>query len=39
MDETLTHLQALRAREPRVAMATLVGTRGTTPKKEAFSAA
>ena len=37
MDETLAHLAALRAREPRascVAMATLVGTQGTTPKKE-----
>ena len=36
MDETLTHLNALRAeqRERRVAMATLVATRGTTPKKE-----
>jgi len=34
MDETLAHLNALRARQQRVAMATLVGTRGTTPKKE-----
>jgi xanthine dehydrogenase accessory factor len=36
MDETLRHLEALRAPggEPSVAMATLVGTRGTTPKKE-----
>src|SRR5215208_2113093 len=34
MDETLAHLNALRARQQRVAMATLVGTHGTTPKKE-----
>lgn len=34
MDETLKHLQDLRTRESRVVMATLVGTRGTTPKKE-----
>jgi xanthine dehydrogenase accessory factor len=34
VDETLVHLRALRAHERRVAMATLVATRGTTPKKE-----
>ncbi|HKG94094.1 MAG TPA: XdhC family protein, partial [Gemmatimonadaceae bacterium] len=37
MDETIAHLTALRSQAPhetRVAMATLVGTHGTTPKKE-----
>lgn len=34
MDETLAHLSTLRSQERRVAMATLVATRGTTPKKE-----
>ncbi len=32
--ETFEHLEALRGRERRVAMATLVATKGTTPKKE-----
>ena len=34
VDETLQHFAFLRIRERQVAMATLVGTRGTTPKKE-----
>lgn len=32
--ETFEHLDALRQRERRVAMATLVSTKGTTPRKE-----
>jgi xanthine dehydrogenase accessory factor len=34
MDDLFPHLQALRLKERRVAMATLVATKGTTPKKE-----
>jgi len=34
MDETFQHLDALRSREERAVVATLVATRGTTPKRE-----
>ncbi|HEU4563498.1 MAG TPA: XdhC family protein [Gemmatimonadaceae bacterium] len=34
MDELFTHLDQLRRSERRVAMATLVATRGTTPRRE-----
>ncbi len=34
MDDLFPHLESLRATERRVAMATLVATKGTTPKKE-----
>lgn len=34
MEELFQHLETLKGRERRVAMATLVATRGTTPKKE-----
>lgn len=34
MDETFRHLEALKGKEPRAVMATLVATRGTTPKRE-----
>lgn len=34
MEETFQHLDALRGKERRVVMATLVATRGTTPKRE-----
>jgi xanthine dehydrogenase accessory factor len=34
MDDLFPHLEALRLTERRVAMATLVATKGTTPKKE-----
>jgi xanthine dehydrogenase accessory factor len=34
MSELFEHLDALRRAEPRVALATLVNTRGTTPRKE-----
>lgn len=34
MNETFRHLKALEGKEPRAVMATLVATRGTTPKRE-----
>jgi len=34
MTELFDHIDQIRARSPRVAMATLVSTRGTTPRKE-----
>lgn len=34
MEETFRHLETLKGKEPSVVMATLVATRGTTPKRE-----